>query len=76
MTDANILTQNRGDTCTDGEYSASVAPIVEDVGDSNSGRIIILHDSANDDDKFPMVFSRVFHRGRFIDDIGVHCVYH
>lgn len=76
MTNANRLTKNSGDFSTHSKYCASVASIVEDVGDSNSGRIIILHDSANDDDEFPMVFPRVFHRGRFIDDIGVHCVYH
>jgi hypothetical protein len=31
-TDANRLTKNRGDTCANGEYSASVTPIVENLG--------------------------------------------
>lgn len=62
-TDANRLTKNRCDFSADGKYSASVAPIVENLGNQDSGRIIILHGSANDAHKFPVVFPRVLHTG-------------
>ena len=61
-TDANRLTKNRCYFSADGKYGASVASIDKDLGNQDSGRIIILHGSADDDDKFPVVFSRVLHR--------------
>ena len=75
-TDANRPTKNRGDFSANGEYSASVTPIVEDLGNQDSGRIIILHGSADDVDEFPVVFSRVLHTGQFINGVGVYCVHH
>jgi hypothetical protein len=62
-THANRLTKNCGDFSADGKYSASAAPIVENLGNQDGGRIIILHGGANDVDKFPVVFSRILHTG-------------
>jgi methylmalonyl-CoA mutase cobalamin-binding subunit len=61
--DANRLTKNCGDFSADGEYSASITSIVENLRNQDSGRIIILHGGANDVDEFPMVFSRILHTG-------------
>ena len=62
-TDANRLTKNHRSPRADGEYSASVAPTDKDIGNQDSGRIIILHGSANDAHEFPVVFPRVLHTG-------------
>jgi len=61
--DANRLTKNCGNTCTNSKYSASAAPIDKDTRNQDGGRIIILHGGANDVDKFPVVFSRILHTG-------------
>ena len=62
-THANRPAKNCGDFSTDGEYSASITSIVENLGNQDSSRIIILHGCANDVDKFPVVFSRILHTG-------------